>query len=85
MGRWVMSLTQTGQVRSFTAKAARDAKEKVQLYRQGHKDAEEEKSFTAKEIIIRSTARPEGREGTTPRVAYRNAPGHAAAEIKSSY
>jgi hypothetical protein len=47
------------------------------------KDAEEEKSFTAKEIIIRSTARPEGREGTAPRVAYRNAPGHAAAGIKS--
>jgi hypothetical protein len=35
------------------------------------KDAEEEKSFTAKEIIIRSTARPEGREGTAPRVAYK--------------
>jgi hypothetical protein len=48
------------------------------------KDAEEEKSFTAKEIIINTRAKPEGREGTAPRVAYRNAPGHADAEIKSS-
>jgi hypothetical protein len=47
------------------------------------KDAEEEESFTAKEIIIRTRATPEGREGTAPRVAYRNAPGHTAAEIKS--
>jgi len=35
------------------------------------KGAKEEKSFTAKEIIIRSKAKPEGREGTAPRVAYK--------------
>jgi hypothetical protein len=43
--------------RSLTAKAAKDAKEK--------------NSFTAKEIIIRTKAKPEGREGTAPRVAYK--------------
>jgi len=35
------------------------------------KAAKEEESFTAKEIIIRTSARPEGREGTAPKVAYR--------------
>jgi hypothetical protein len=47
------------------------------------KDAEEEESFTAKEIIINARAKSEGREGTAPRVAYRNALGHIAVEIKS--
>jgi hypothetical protein len=31
----------------------------------------EEKSLTAKETIIKARAKPEGREGTPPRVAYR--------------
>jgi hypothetical protein len=44
-------------IKSLTAKLAKAAKE--------------EKSFTAKEIIIRTSARPEGREGTAPKVAYR--------------
>ena len=43
--------------KSFTAKDAEDAKE--------------EKSFTAKEIIVRTRSKPEGREGAAPRVAYR--------------
>jgi hypothetical protein len=42
--------------KSFTAKNA--------------EDAEEEKSFTAKKTIVRTGSRPEGREGTAPRVAY---------------
>jgi hypothetical protein len=44
-------------VKSFTAKDAEDAKE--------------EKSFTAKKPTIRTRSKPEGREGTAPRVAYR--------------
>jgi hypothetical protein len=35
------------------------------------KAAEENKSFTAKGKIIRTKAKPEGREGTAPRVAYK--------------
>jgi len=35
------------------------------------KDTKEEKSLTAKRTIIGTRARPEGREGTAPRVAYR--------------
>jgi hypothetical protein len=35
------------------------------------KDAKEEKSFTAKKPTIRTRSKPEGREGTAPRVAYR--------------
>ena len=42
---------------SFTAKVAMAAKEN--------------KSFNAKEMIIGSKAKPEGREETAPRVAYR--------------
>jgi hypothetical protein len=45
-----------------------DAKEQKNLTAKGAKDAEEKKSFTAKEIEIRSTATPEGREGDAPSV-----------------
>jgi len=48
---------------SITAKDARTAKET--------KDAKEEKSFTAKGTVIRTRSKPEGREGTAPKVAYR--------------
>jgi len=51
-----MGLPRSGHAQSFTAKDA--------------KDAEEDESFTAKEIIIRTRTRPEGRQGTAPRVAY---------------
>jgi hypothetical protein len=44
-------------IKSLTAKLAKAAKV--------------ERSCTAKELIIRTSARPEGREGTAPKVAYR--------------
>jgi hypothetical protein len=50
-------VTGTGRAKSFTAKDTKDAKEK--------------KNFTAKEVVIRTKAIPEGREGTAPKVAYR--------------
>jgi hypothetical protein len=56
---------------SLTAKDAGDAKEKRSLTAKLAKAAKEKKSFNAKEIIISSTARPKGREGTAPKVAYR--------------
>jgi hypothetical protein len=56
---------------SFTAKDEKAAKEKNSLTAEDAEDAKEGKSFTAKEIIIRTRAKPEGREGTAPRVAYR--------------
>jgi len=46
-----------GDGKSLTAKDTKGAKEK--------------KSITAKEIIIRTEAKSEGREGTAPRVAYK--------------
>jgi hypothetical protein len=54
------------------------------LHRQGRQSAKEKKSFTAKEIIVGTKAGPEGREGTAPKVAYGNASGSTAAEIKNS-
>jgi hypothetical protein len=44
---------------------------KEKPHRQDAGGAKEKKSFTAKELIIRSKATPEAREGTAPRVAYR--------------
>jgi hypothetical protein len=44
--------------KSFAARDARDAKEKVQLYREGRETAKERKSFNAKELIIKSETNP---------------------------
>jgi hypothetical protein len=44
-------------IKSLTAKLAKAAKE--------------EKRFTAKGTIIKTKSKPEGREGTAPKVAYR--------------
>jgi hypothetical protein len=60
-------LTEEGD--SPPRRQGRQGKEK--LYRQDAKGAKENKSFTAKGIIIRSKATPEGREETALRVAYR--------------
>jgi hypothetical protein len=44
----------------------------------------EKKSFTAKDRAIKSTAKPEGREGTAPRVAYEEAAGNVGAVLMVS-
>jgi len=61
----------TYKPQSFTAKDAEDAKEQKCLTAKDAGDAKEKKSFTAKEIIISSRPKPEGREGTAPKMAYR--------------
>jgi len=59
------------KLQSFTARDAKTAKENRSLTAKDTKDAKEEKSLTAKNSIIRTRAKPEGREGTAPKVAYR--------------
>jgi hypothetical protein len=44
--------------KSFTAKDSKGAKEKVQLHREGRESAKEQKSFNAKESIIKSETNP---------------------------
>jgi len=60
-----------GKRKSFTAKLAKSAKEEQSLTAENANPRRKAKSFTAKKTIIRSRAKPEGREGTAPKMAYR--------------
>jgi hypothetical protein len=59
------------RVKSLTAKDAEVAREQNSLTAKDAEAAKENKSLTAKGRIIRSKAKPEGREGNAPRVDYK--------------